>query len=140
MADSFTGEVLLDTYRILSRLGQGGMGVVYEAQHLRLPKKVAVEILRTEISRSEKTFARFRREAEIASSLGHSHIIEVLDFSPQDALLPFIVIELLQGESLATRLRERGRPRQLPGSWCPSRQGWRFSDASEARNPGKGKP
>ena len=67
MSDDPVGQVLLDTYRVTRLLGQGGMGGVYEAQHLRLPKKVAVKVLHPDATGSPELFQRFRREAEVAS-------------------------------------------------------------------------
>ena len=90
-------------------LGQGGMGAVWEAKHLRLPdKRVVVKVLLFGTT-DAVTLARFRREAEIASRLGHPNIVQVLDFNTLADGAPFIVLELLQGESLAARLA-RARP------------------------------
>ena len=85
------------------------MGAVWEAKHLRLPdKRVVVKVLLFGTT-DAVTLARFRREAEIASRLGHPNIVQVLDFNTLPDGAPFIVLELLQGESLAARLA-RGRP------------------------------
>ncbi|MBJ6762441.1 protein kinase [Myxococcaceae bacterium JPH2] len=102
-------SVLRNTYKVISVLGRGGMGSVFLAQHLRLPgKQVAVKVLRTHENLSPEIHARFRREAEIASRLGHPNIVEVLDFDALEDGSPFLVLEFLRGESLADRLR-RGR-------------------------------
>jgi serine/threonine protein kinase len=98
------GTILNDTYRVERPLGRGGMGTVWEASHLRLPKRVAVKVLHAVPGPDQ--VARFRQEAEIASRLGHPNIVDVLDFHTADGM-PYMVMELLQGESLATRL-ERG--------------------------------
>ncbi|MBI5542289.1 MAG: serine/threonine protein kinase [Deltaproteobacteria bacterium] len=100
------GARLSDTYELICLIGRGGMGAVWEAQHLRLPKRVAVKVLREEVvGEDPETFQRFRREAEIASQIGHPHIVEVLDYNVLPDGVPYIVLELLQGESLAQRLR-----------------------------------
>lgn len=101
------GAVLRGTYEITSLLGEGGMGKVFAARHVRLPKQVAVKILKSELKLSPDIVARFRREAEIASRLGHPNIVEVLDFDTLPGGTPFLVLEFLKGRSLAQRL-ERG--------------------------------
>jgi len=97
------GAILAGTYRLDAVLGRGGMGVVYRASHQRLPKSYAVKVLLPEGGQDPAAFRRFQREAEIASSIGHPGIIEVHDFNRTDDGVPFIVMELLEGESLAAR-------------------------------------
>jgi len=102
--DVRVGSVLGGTYELTSLLGEGGMGYVFAARHLRLPKQVAVKVLKTGFSLSPDIVARFRREAEIASRLGHPHIVEVLDFDTLPSGTPFLVLEFLKGESLGQRI------------------------------------
>ncbi|WP_224240691.1 serine/threonine-protein kinase [Hyalangium gracile] len=106
-ADIRIGTILRDTYELTSLLGKGGMGSVFLARHLRLPgKQVAVKVLLHNEDLSPEQFARFRREAEIASQLGHPNIVEVLDFHSLEDGSPYMVMEYLRGESLAQRLRK----------------------------------
>jgi len=100
------GTVLRDTYEIVGVLGRGGMGTVFLANHLRLPgRQVAIKVLRNDAGLGKDVFVRFRREAEIASRLGHPNIVEVLDFDHLQDGSPFLVMECLRGQSLSRRMR-----------------------------------
>jgi serine/threonine-protein kinase len=105
----FTGETLQETYRLERLIGRGGMGVVYEASHARLVRRFAVKLLYQEVASNPEAIARFRREAEITSSLGHQHIVEVIDFNHCADGTPYIVMELLEGEDLGSRIKRRGK-------------------------------
>jgi serine/threonine-protein kinase len=102
---SHEDTILADTYKVGRLLGYGGMGRVYEAEHLRLPKKFAVKFLEQRFEKDSIAYVRFRREAEIASSLGNPHIAQVLDFNTLPDGSPYMVMELLEGEDLGGRLR-----------------------------------
>jgi len=105
------GTTLRGTYRILRTLDQGGMGMVFEAEHVRLRRRMAVKVLAQHLAKDAHALARFNREAEIISELQHPHVVQVTDFDTTEAGEPYLVMELLQGESLATRLeRERCLP------------------------------
>ncbi len=105
------GTTLRGTYRILRTLDQGGMGMVFEAEHLRLKRRIAVKVLAQHLAKDAHALARFNREAEIISQLQHPHVVQVTDFDTTEAGEPYLVMELLAGESLATRLeRERCLP------------------------------
>jgi eukaryotic-like serine/threonine-protein kinase len=105
------GTTLRGTYRILRTLDQGGMGMVFEAEHVRLKRRVAVKVLAQHLAKDAHALARFNREAEIISQLQHPHVVQVTDFDTTEAGEPYLVMELLSGESLATRLeRERCLP------------------------------
>ena len=104
------GSVLKETYRLERLIGIGGMGAVYEAAHLRLARRFAVKILFSRFAKNRTVLARFQQEAEITSGLGHPNIVEVVDFNYTPNGLPFIVMELLEGESLAQRLRHYRGP------------------------------
>ncbi len=102
------GQTLRGTYRILAVLDQGGMGLVFEAEHVRLRRRVAVKVLARHLVKDEQALARFNREAEIISQLDHPHIVQVLDFDTTEQGEPYIVMELLKGESLSDRLERDG--------------------------------
>ncbi|OFW43461.1 MAG: hypothetical protein A3J29_08970 [Acidobacteria bacterium RIFCSPLOWO2_12_FULL_67_14b] len=90
-------------FYIIRTLGSGGMGVVYEAQDTRLPRSVAIKVLKEELSKNVDAARRFKREARLASSLNHPNICTVLEVSANDAQA-FIAMELLEGASLKSRL------------------------------------
>jgi serine/threonine-protein kinase len=98
------GSVLHETYRIEQQIGKGGMGAVFLASHVRLPKKFAIKVLHADAMANHDAYQRFRREAEISSSLGHPNIIEVHDFNQTEDGEPYIVMEYLDGVDLATVL------------------------------------
>ncbi|MCU1283006.1 MAG: serine/threonine-protein kinase [bacterium] len=99
------GTVLGETYEITDLLGQGGMGAVWSAKHLRLPgKRVAIKVLHGLAANDRESYARFRREAEIASRIGHPNIVTVHDFNVLASGTPYLVLEYLDGEDLSQRL------------------------------------
>lgn len=101
------GDVVADTYEVERLVGKGGMGEVWLASHRRLPgKRVAIKILHTSATGlSDEAMKRFRREAEIATRIGHPNIVEVHDFNFLPGGEPYLVLEFLVGESLGSRLR-----------------------------------
>ncbi len=87
------------------------MGMVFEAEHVRLKRHVAVKVLAQHLAKDAHALARFNREAEIISQLQHPHVVQVTDFDTTEQGEPYLVMELLSGESLASRLeRERCLP------------------------------
>jgi eukaryotic-like serine/threonine-protein kinase len=103
------GIVLGDVYRITRRLAEGGMGTVYEAEHLRLGRRCAVKIMAPELAASTEALARFHREVEITAKLAHPHVVHVFDVGRVASGEPYLVMEYLEGEDLARRLRRAGR-------------------------------
>ena len=104
------GQVLHDAYRLTRLIGEGGMGSVYEAVHVRLAqKRFAVKLLHPSVAKMTNVYARFRREAEIATKLGHPNIVEVLDFNKTEHGQAYMVMEFLEGEDLSSRLHQMER-------------------------------
>jgi serine/threonine-protein kinase len=106
--EGLVGVVLQDSFRLTRLVGQGGMGTVYEGIQLRLNKRVAVKLLAREQSSNQDALARFRREAEVTSQLGHPHIVQVFDFGTAPTGEPYLVMEYLEGEDLDQRLHRSG--------------------------------
>ena len=101
--------MLEGAYRITRLIGEGGMGAVYEAVQLRLNKRVAVKLMARDLAANREALARFHREAEITSHLGHPHLVTVVDFGQAESGEPYLVMEYLEGEDLDHRLRRVGR-------------------------------
>src|SRR5450631_2579790 len=99
--------VICGTYRVVRTIGRGGMGEVYEVQHLRTMASLALKILLADSGVSRQALDRFRREAEITSNLNHPNIVRVFDFDSLGEGRPFLVMELLEGRELTRLLRAR---------------------------------
>src|SRR4051812_11116143 len=100
---SRVGQVLVETYRVERLIAEGGMAAVYQASHLRIPKKFAVKFLRTQLANHTEALQRFGREAEIVATLDHPNIVHLVDYNVGDDGLPYIVLEYVDGEDLAMR-------------------------------------
>ncbi len=96
-------------YRILEKVGEGGMGVVWKALDTTLDREVAIKVLPAEVASDGARLARFEREAKLLAGLNHSHIAAVYGFHRQDDVL-FIAMELVEGEDLARRLARGALP------------------------------
>ncbi len=97
-------------YRIVSLIGEGGMGQVYMAEHPTIDRKVAVKVLRADLAANTSVVSRFVTEARVASTLRHPNVIEVFDtgqLAPDH--VPYMLMEMLEGESLADRITRLGR-------------------------------
>src|SRR5688572_3324463 len=103
----------LGPYEILSALGAGGMGEVYKARDTRLERAVALKVIHPQAAASPEMRERFEREARAISSLDHPNICTLYDVS-READVSFLVMQYLEGETLADRLARAGRPLSDP--------------------------
>lgn len=107
-AESLAGRILADKYLLTARLGEGGFGSIWRAEHLVLKSPVAVKLIDLDIARKDGAVERFLREAQATAALRSPHVVQVLDYGV-DGDQPFIVMELLEGENLAERLEREKR-------------------------------
>jgi serine/threonine-protein kinase len=104
-----TGTVLLGRYRLLSKLGAGGMGTVYLGEHTSIGKKFAIKVLGNEFAHRGDLVKRFLREAQAASMISQPNVVEISDFGDTPDGSVFFVMEFLDGEDLGDMLRREGR-------------------------------
>ena len=100
------GRVIGGRYRLESRLAAGGMGEVYQATHIELGRKLALKLMRPELSQDTSFVERFRREAMTASRLGHPHIVDIIDSGRADDGQFYFVMEFLDGKTLSAIIEE----------------------------------
>jgi serine/threonine-protein kinase len=105
----------LGSYQLVSLLGEGAMGRVFKARHVKLGRSVAIKVLNPEYAARPDIVKRFFREARVVNEISHEHIVEVTDFVEVPGLA-FLVMELLDGESLRSLLKRR------KGKWPPLRR------------------
>ena len=105
--DPFLGQTIGDRYKVNKRLGSGGMGHVYEARDLREPRDVAIKVLKLDYLRDDNIRRRFMHEARIIANLEHPNSVQLYDFGQTPDGNFFMVMELLEGESLADRLSHK---------------------------------
>jgi serine/threonine-protein kinase len=130
--DPLVGAVLAGRYQVVRRIGEGGMGAVYEAKHTLIGKRVAVKVLLEKFIAKSDFVARLLQEARLASSIGHENIVDVTDFGTTDDGRSFVVMEFLDGESLA-ELTMREAPLPIERSLRIARQAASALGAAHAK-------
>jgi serine/threonine-protein kinase len=103
------GQIIEGKYRIVSVLGVGGMGSVYEGENTRIHRRVAIKVLHAAVAQKGDFVQRFEREAQAAGRIGSPHIVEVLDLGNLPSGERFMVMEYLEGEPLTNRIKRSGR-------------------------------
>jgi len=102
------GTTLAGKYAIRKLIGRGGMGAVYEGEHVEIGKRVAIKVIEHEHARSAELAARFKREARAASAVESEHIVQVFDVGEDPKIGLYMVMEYLAGEDLAERIARAG--------------------------------
>ncbi len=105
---SYLGQVLDNRYRVERLIGRGGMGTVYFAKHVVIGKPLAIKILDPRLLEDGQGFKRLFREAQTAAGIGHPNIVEILDVGTTSRGDPYLVMEFLDGEDLATFIKRHG--------------------------------
>ena len=108
MSNPVQGQIIAGRYRLERPLARGGMGSVWVARHLQLDTDVALKLILPERSESVNARARFEREAKAGAAIRSPHVVQVLDYGV-DGDMPFLAMELLEGEDLAARITREGR-------------------------------
>lgn len=106
--EALEGRVVGEKYRVVRLLGSGGMGTVWQGEHLHLGTRVAIKFIRPDVAAREDARQRFQIEARAAASVDSKYAIKVYDYGVSDDGLPYIVMEYLEGESLSEILVRRG--------------------------------
>ena len=111
-ARDISGTLLLDRYRLLKKLGEGGMGTVYLAEHVTIKKRCAIKLLNPEFAHKSDLVERFLQEARAASMIAHENVVEITDFGAAPNGSVFFVMEMLIGEDLSETIK-----REAPLPW-----------------------
>jgi serine/threonine-protein kinase len=102
------GSIIADRYRVVSKIGDGGMGQVFLAEHVRMKRRCAVKIMRPQLMSDPVAVVRFNREAENASQISHPNVCAVYDFGETPTGLIYLAMEFIDGASLAKTLEQEG--------------------------------
>ena len=107
-ADPLLGRILNGKYRVVSQIGAGAMGTVYQGEHMGLRKKVALKVLHSDMQVSEESLQRFQREGIAAGKFNHPGAIQIFDFD-RDGQVIYLAMEFIEGANLKVFLRKKGR-------------------------------
>jgi serine/threonine protein kinase len=110
--DKLVGEVLANRYQIEAKLGEGAMGAVYRARHIKVGRPFAVKVLHSRLTMDNKVLLRFEREAELAGRLRHPNVIGVVDVGEMPDGMRYMVMDFAEGPDLASLLSEAPMPPQ----------------------------
>ncbi|MEO7997012.1 MAG: serine/threonine-protein kinase [Gemmatimonadaceae bacterium] len=105
--NSLIGQVIADRYRIDKKLGGGGMGEVYLAEHVNIGRKCAIKVLRAALADDQDSLQRFRNEAKNASKISHPNVAQVYDFGQHENLL-YLAMEFIEGQSMQEVIEKDG--------------------------------
>jgi TolA-binding protein len=108
LADQMVGTVLAGRFKILSKLGQGGMGAVYKAEQVRMGRTCAVKVIPEEMASNRDAIERFDREARMSALINDPHAVTVYDFGETENGMYFLAMEYVEGETLSSLLRREG--------------------------------
>jgi serine/threonine-protein kinase len=108
-SDALLGKLLGDRFLVQEKIGQGGSGTIYRAEHVTLRRKVAIKVLHHELSRDDLAIERFRREATMVAEIDNDHIVEIHDFGRTPDGRLYLAMELLEGETLDQVLERDGK-------------------------------
>ena len=106
--DPLVGQIIADRYRVVGRIGEGGMGRVYLAEHVRMGRKCAIKMISPELARTDAAIARFNREAANASQINHPNVVQVYDFGEGPDKTLYLAMEYVEGETLSAIVRRDG--------------------------------
>jgi serine/threonine-protein kinase len=107
-ADPLIGKTLAGRYRIVRKIGQGGMGAVYRGEHVKMNRPTAIKVLTSELSGNPEFVARFEREAAMAARISHPNAVSIYDYGEAEDGIVYLAMEFLEGEPLSAILKSEG--------------------------------